>query len=270
MLSSILPSSVLKSLPIDIITKGTYQPRIDFNTEALQQLADSIKTQGIIQPIVVRPISNSHQAAPSYELIAGERRWRAAQLAGLDEIPALIREVSDQAVAAIALIENIQREALKPLEQAQAIQRLIHEFGLTHQQTAQELGCSRSNISNLLRLLNLGETATRLLNQGHLEMGHARALLKLNENLQAHISQKIVQKNLSVRQTERLVKYLPASTMKKAKTQTSQPEIQQLEQNLSEKLGAAVSLNYQSNGKGKLVIEYHNLDELEGILAHIN
>lgn len=258
----------LTFLAIEQISKGRYQPRIDFNAEALQQLAASIKTQGLIQPIVVRSLSQQG-LEPQYELIAGERRWRAAQLAGLYEIPAIVRKVSDQVMASMSLIENLQREALKPLEQAQALRRLIDEFGLTHQQTANEVGRSRAAVSNLLRLLELGETAHDLLKQGKLEMGHARALLSLNTIQQAKIAQQVVQKKLSVRATERLVK-ATLSPQKSVHAQSDCIEIKQLEQTLSEKLGTKLSLNYQKNGSGKVVIEYASLDELEGILARIN
>jgi len=262
--------SQLALLPIESIIKGSYQPRIDFNAEALQQLATSIKAQGIIQAIVVRRLNDytNNNSQQHYELIAGERRWRAAQLAGLYEIPAIVRDVSDQAMAAMSLIENIQREALKPLEQAYALRRLISEFGLTHQQTADEVGRSRSSVTNLLRLLELGNTARELLTQGKLEMGHARALLSLSVSQQADAAQHVAQQQLSVRETERLVKRL---LRPKVVSQCNEiaPEIQQLEQQLSEKLGAKLSFNYQINGSGKLVIEYHSLDELEGILAHM-
>jgi len=258
----------LTLLAIEHIRKGRYQPRIDFNTEALQQLAESIQAQGLIQPIVVRRLTQQG-AELRYELIAGERRWRAAQIVGLYEIPAIVREVSDQAMAAMSLIENLQREDLKPLEQAHALRCLIDEFGLTHQQTADEVGRSRTAVSNLLRLLELGKTARELLIQGELEMGHARALLSLNFSQQAQAAQQVVQKHLSVRATERLVKSVlhPKSP---SQSNTVSVEIQQLEQQLSEKLGAKLSFNYQANGSGKLVIEYHSLNELEGILAHIH
>jgi ParB family chromosome partitioning protein len=266
-----MKTSQLALLPIEYIIKGSYQPRIDFNPEALQQLARSITTQGIIQAIVVRKLEQgaNKNSTQRYELIAGERRWRAAQLAGLYEIPAIVRNVSDQAMATMSLIENIQREALKPLEQAYALRRLINEFGLTHQQTASEVGRSRSSVTNLLRLLELGHMARKLLTQGKLEMGHARALLSLSLSQQADAAQQVVQQQLSVRATERLVKRLLQSKVASKLNETA-PEIQQLEQQLSEKLGAKLSFNYQANGSGKLVIEYHSLNELEGILAHIH
>jgi ParB family chromosome partitioning protein len=264
-------NAVLKQLPIELITKGSYQPRINFDAEALSALADSIKEQGIIQPIVVRAIQDkTHRTG--YELIAGERRWRAAQLAGLHEIPAIIRQVSDQSMALMSLIENIQREDLRPLEQAQALRCLIDEFNLSHQQAAEKIGRSRSAVSNLLRLLDLGKTATDLLNNAQLEMGHARALLSLAPKQQAQVAKQVAKQAWSVRKTESFVKNLltaPTSPKQQKIVQISS-EIQQLEQDLSEKLGAKVSLNYQKSGKGKLSIEYHSLDELEGILAHIH
>ena len=257
----------LTFLAIEHIRKGRYQPRINFDADALQQLADSIKAQGMIQPIVVRCLAK--KGIKSYELIAGERRWRAAQLAGLHEIPAIVREVSNQAMAAMSLIENLQREALQPLEQAHALRRLRDEFGLTHQQIANEVGYSRTAVSNLLRLLALGKPARELLLRGELEMGHARALLGLNPVQQAQLAQQVAQQHLSVRATERLVRNILQPKVSSS-PQVVSVEIQQLEQQLSEKLGAKLSLNYQANGSGKLVIEYHSLNELEGILAHIH
>lgn len=253
----------LQKLPVEHIVKGQYQPRINIDPEALQNLADSIKAQGLVQPVVVRKL-----APNKYELIAGERRWRASQIAGLHEIPAIIREIPDQAAAAMSLIENIQREDLNPLEEANAMSRLIDEFGLTHQQTAEAVGRSRSAVSNLLRLLDLGASTKELLDKGELEMGHARALLMLKEPLQAETATKVASRGMSVRDTERLVKRLLNPVEPKEKTTTS-PEVQRLEQNLSETLGANVNISYNNKGQGKLMIEYNSLDELDGILEHI-
>lgn len=257
--------SALKVLPVDKIQKGKYQPRLSVDPEALQELADSIKAQGLVQPVVVRPIGQGQ-----YELIAGERRWRATQIAGLHEIPAVIKDIPDQAAAAMSLIENIQREDLNPLEEANALDRLIHEFGLTHQQTADAVGRSRSAVSNLLRLLELNAEVKSLLDQRALEMGHARALLALPAGLQTMAAHKVANKGMSVRDTEKMVKSLLAPKDNKAKSRAVSPEVQKLEQSLGEKLGANVQIQYNNKGRGKLMIEYNSLDELDGILAHIN
>jgi ParB family chromosome partitioning protein len=256
--------SALKILPIEKIQKGKYQPRIHIDPEALQELADSIKAQGLVQPVVVRPI-----ASGQYELIAGERRWRASQIAGMHDIPAVIKDIPDQAAAAMSLIENIQREDLNPLEEANALERLIHEFGLTHQQTADAVGRSRSAVTNLLRLLELTEEVKQLLDQRAIEMGHARAMLVLPANLQIEAANKVAAKGLSVRDTEKLVKALLNPKDKKAEERKVLPEVQKLEQSLADKLGANVKIQYNNKGKGKLLIEYNSLDELDGILDHI-
>lgn len=257
--------SSLKILPVDKIQKGKYQPRLTVDPEALQELADSIKAQGLVQPVVVRPIGQG-----LYELIAGERRWRATQIAGLHDIPAVIKDIPDQAAAAMSLIENIQREDLNPLEEANALDRLIREFGLTHQQTAEAVGRSRSAVSNLLRLLELNAEVKVLLDQRELEMGHARALLALPAGLQTMAAAKVVSKGMSVRDTEKLVKNLLEPKDNSVKPRAVSPEVQKLEQSLGEKLGASVQIQYNNKGKGKLMIEYNSLDELDGILAHIN
>lgn len=259
----------LKSLPVDILQRGRYQPRQDFEPGSLQELADSIKAQGVVQPIVVRPLA----AQPGrYEIIAGERRWRATQLAGLHEIPVVVRDVPDQAAMAMALIENIQRENLNPIEEATALQRLIDEFALTHSQTAEAVGRSRAAVSNLLRLLSLSEEAKRLLEKGELEMGHARALLALELSQQSQAARQVVSRGLSVRETEQLVRKMlkpkePSFTS--ASQNTLDPDTRQLQEQLSEKLGAKVQFQHSAKGKGKLVINYNNLDELDGILQHI-
>lgn len=254
---------ILKKLPVEKIQPGAYQPRSHMDPDALQELADSIKAQGVVQPIVVRRLSLG-----GYELIAGERRWRAAQLAGLHEVPAVIREIPDQAAAAMALIENIQRENLNALEEAVALRRLIDEFGLTHQQTADAVGRSRAAITNLLRLLELSTEVKSLLEQRQLEMGHARALLALTqETVQVATAHKIVQRQLSVRDTERLIKnLLEGQSAKKPATRAANTELSHLEQQLASQLGAKVAIRYNRKGKGKMVIEYNSLDELDGIL----
>ncbi len=259
----------LRKLPVDLIQRGKYQPRHDMHQESLQDLADSIKAQGVVQPIVVRPIGKGPHAR--YEIIAGERRWRAAQLAGLQDIPAVIRDVPDRAAIAMSLIENIQRENLNPLEESRALQRLIQEFELTHQEAAEAVGRSRAAVSNLLRLLELTDEVKELVEAGKLEMGHARALLALNGNEQTQTARQVADKGLSVRETERLVKRL-ASAEHKAPTPAKRvdPDIRRLEADLSDKLGAKVSLEQGRGGKGKLVIGYNSLDELDGILERIH
>lgn len=264
----------LKKIPVDLLQRGKYQPRIDLRQETLQELADSIKAQGVVQPIIVRPLGED--ASPSeqrYEIIAGERRWRAAQLAGLHEIPAVIRRVPDEAAIAMALIENIQRENLNPLEEARALQRLISEFEMTHAAAAEAVGRSRAAVSNLLRLLELGDEAKGLVEHREIEMGHARALLGLdNKRQQAEVAAQVAQQKLSVRETEALVKRLssmPAASVQEAAARAD-PNIRKLEGELSEKLGAKVQVQHASSGKGKLVISYHTLDELDGILEHIH
>jgi ParB family chromosome partitioning protein len=252
----------LRHLPVDLIQRGRYQPRVDMRPESLEDLASSIRAQGVVQPIVVRAISSNR-----YEIIAGERRWRAAQMAGLHEIPAVVRQVPDQAAMAMALIENIQREELNPMEEAHALQRLLDEFGLTHQETADAVGRSRVAVTNLLRLLALNEDVKRLLENGDLEMGHARALLALSGELQSSAARIVVAKGLSVRETEQLVKQLQQEPKAKPAAKVD-PDVRRLEQDLSDKLGAKVQIQ-DSKGKGKLLIHYNSLDELDGILAHL-
>lgn len=256
----------LRNLPIDLIQRGRYQPRVDMRTESLQELADSIRAQGVVQPIVVRPIG-----ADQYEIIAGERRWRAAQLAGLQEIPTVVRRVDDRATIAMALIENIQRENLNPMEEANALKRLIEEFELTHQQAAEAVGRSRVAVSNLLRLLDLQPQVRELVEHRQLEMGHARALLGLKGDQQYQASQQVLKKGLSVRETEQLVRKLSAPPAKKTTTTKARldPDVRRLQDDLASKLGAGVQIQHKSGGKGKLVIQYNSLDELEGILGHI-
>jgi ParB family transcriptional regulator, chromosome partitioning protein len=267
------PSEELAKLPLDRLQRGRYQPRMDLRPETLQELADSIKAQGIVQPIVVRPIDGTQAfEAQRYEIIAGERRWRAAQMAGLAEIPALIRNIPDEAVIAVALIENIQRESLNPLEEAKALDRLIREFQMTHQQAADAVGRSRAAVSNLLRLLDLAPELSELLERRELEMGHARALLGLpNRRQQAEVGGLVAKKGISVRETEALVRRMlaPAKPASAREDSQSDPDVQRLERELAEKLGAKVAIRHAATGKGRLVIDYHSLEELEGILAHI-
>ncbi|MBY0545632.1 MAG: ParB/RepB/Spo0J family partition protein, partial [Gammaproteobacteria bacterium] len=239
------------------------QPRKEMNPAALEELANSIKAQGLLQPIVVRPIDTNQ-----YEVIAGERRWRAAELAGLTEIPALIRDVSDQITMALALIENIQRENLNPMEEAAAIHRLIEECDLTHNDVAQTLGKSRVTVTNLLRLMTLNADVKYLLECGDIDLGHAKVLLSLTGHQQSYAAKLVAEKNLSVRETEALVKKLQNSLTKKP-IKHEDPDIRDLIQSLSEKLGAKIDIQHGAKGKGKLSIYYNTLDELEGILAHM-
>jgi ParB family chromosome partitioning protein len=254
----------LCTLPVDIIQRGKYQPRIDMHKDTLQDLADSISAQGVLQPIVVRSVG-----AGKYEIIAGERRWRAAQLAGLHEIPAIVREVEDRAAMAIALIENIQRENLNPLEEARALDRLIREFELTHEQAAEAVGRSRAAVSNLLRLLELEDSVKDMVEHGVLEMGHARALLALSGARQIEAARQVKARGLSVRATEGLVRQLLQPRKPRPAAGVKDPDIQRLESSLADKLGASVQIRAGRGGKGKLEISYNSLDELDGILAHI-
>jgi ParB family chromosome partitioning protein len=261
----------LRSLAIDLLQRGKYQPRHDMRPDSLQDLADSIRAQGVVQPIVVRPLQAQAGKPRHYEIIAGERRWRAAQLAGLREVPAVIRDVPDEAAVAMALIENIQRENLNPLEEASALSRLIQEFEMTHQQAADAVGRSRAAVSNLLRLLELPDEVKSLVAERRIEMGHARAILGLAQpRQQAEVGQLVAKKGLSVRETEALVRKLikpkgPAS----AKPPVIDPNVRQLENELGERLGARVQIQQSRGGTGKLVIAYNSLDELDGILEHI-
>ncbi|HSF77071.1 MAG TPA: ParB/RepB/Spo0J family partition protein [Steroidobacteraceae bacterium] len=264
----------LAHLPVDLLQRGKYQPRLDMREESLAELADSIRAQGVVQPIVVRPLAAPEPGASQrYEIIAGERRWRAAQMAGLATVPAVIRRVSDEAAVAMSLIENIQRENLNPLEEARALERLIGEFELTHQEAADAVGRSRAAVSNLLRLLELPDEVKALVEQRSLEMGHARALLGLqNRRQQAEVGALIAKKSLSVREAEALVRRLlakPAGDSGDRDGGRKDPDIARLEADLAEKLGAKVEVRHAASGKGRLVISYHSLDELDGILAHI-
>lgn len=256
----------LQQLPVEQLQRGKYQPRKDIRQEALEELANSIKAQGVMQPIVVRPIGKQ-----KYEIIAGERRWRATQLAGLDTVPAIIRDIDDNAAIAMALIENIQREDLNPIEEAFALQRLQDEFELTQQQVADAVGRSRAMVANLLRLLNLSEETKKMLANGDIEMGHARALLALDVSQQTRTAKEVIRRGLSVRQTEGLVRQLGknASGIHKKSTIKTDPNINKLQHQLSEKLGASVVIEHATKGHGKLIVSYNSLDELDGILKHI-
>lgn len=258
-------SADLREVPVDLLQPGKYQPRTDMHPESLEDLASSIKAQGVVQPIVIRPIGGDR-----YEIIAGERRWRAAQIAGLHEIPAVVRDVPDEAAVAMALIENIQREDLNPIEEAIALQRLIEEFEMTHQQAAGAVGRSRAAVSNLLRLLTLNDDVRKMLEHGDLEMGHARALLALQGNAQSDAAREVATKAYSVRETEQLVRRLsgPATSTKKA-SKSLDPDIKRLQDELASKLSAKVLFQHTAKGNGKLVIQYNSLDELEGILQRI-
>jgi ParB family chromosome partitioning protein len=253
-----------RQLPVDLIQRGQYQPRRDMAPESLQELADSIVAQGVMQPIVVRPISDQR-----FEIIAGERRWRATQMAGLDVIPAVIRDVSDETAIAMALIENIQREDLNPIEEAASLQRLQREFDLTQQEVATAVGKSRSTVANLLRLMTLQEDVRRLVEHGDLEMGHARALLGLEGAEQSQAARSVVAKGLSVRQTEALVRNLLTKKTQPTRGKQIDPNIRRLQDDLSQRLGAPVLIQHSAKGRGKVVLSYNSLDELDGILGHI-
>jgi ParB family chromosome partitioning protein len=257
-------SSELQYLPLDLIQRGKYQPRRDMDPTALEELAQSIKSHGVMQPIVVRPIADGR-----FEIVAGERRWRASHQAGLEKIPAMVRELPDEAAIAMALIENIQREDLNPIEEAVALQRLQQEFQLTQQQVAEAVGKSRVTITNLLRLIALPEEIKTLLSHGDLEMGHARALLGLPAEQQVEGARHVVARGLSVRQTEALVRQWLNSKEKPVTETKTDPDINRLEQRLAERLGSPVQIKHGQKGKGQLVIRYNSLDELQGVLAHI-
>ena len=262
----------LQAIPLDLLQRGQYQPRVDMRQDSLENLAASIRVQGVVQPIVVRAIGAT---GPSqrYEIIAGERRWRAAQLAELDEIPAVIRKVADEDAIAISLIENIQRENLNPLEEAGALERLIREFDLTHAEAATAVGRSRAAVSNLLRLQELSDKVKPMLEERQLDMGHARALLSISDPVQQYdAARQVVRKGLSVRDTERLVKRMLDSKGSKSKARpvaAVDADIRRLEVEVSEKIGARVRVEHSRKGSGRLVIPYNSLDELDGILKHI-
>jgi len=262
---------VLKRIPVELLQRGQYQPRVDMRQDSLEDLANSITAQGVVQPIVVRPIKTEGKTQ-RYEIVAGERRWRAAQLAGLADIPAVVRDVPDESAIAMALIENIQRENLNPLEEARALDRLIREFDLTHAEAASAVGRSRAAVSNLLRLQDLSEKVKPLLEDRQIEMGHARALLAISDATQQFdAARQVVKKGLSVRETEKLVRHMLSGGTSKAvkKPATVDADIRRLEIEVSEKLGAKVRVDHSKKGAGKLIISYNSLDELDGILKHI-
>ena len=263
----------LQKIPVELLQRGRYQPRVDMRQDTLENLADSIKSQGVVQPIVARPLQKQNGKVQRYEIVAGERRWRAAQMAGLAEIPAIVRDVSDDAAIATALIENIQREDLNPLEEAAALERLIREFDLTHQEGAEAIGRSRASVSNLLRLLELSDKVRPMLESRQLEMGHARALLSISDGTQQFdVARQVVKKGLSVRATEQLVRRVlsnQAGKKNKASGATPDADITRLQIEISGRLGARVRIDHTTKGSGKLVINYNSLAELDGILEHI-
>jgi ParB family chromosome partitioning protein len=263
----------LVQIPVELLQRGMYQPRVDIRQETLQDLATSIQAQGVVQPIVVRPVASGNNQTQRYEIVAGERRWRAAQMAGLHDIPAIIRDIPDESAIAMALIENIQREDLNPIEESRALDRLIREFKLTHAEAADAVGRSRAAVSNLLRLQELSSKVMPLLEARELEMGHARALLAITNPAQQYdAARQVVKNGMSVRETERLVRRMLDTAGKKKPvkaTAEGSADIRRLEMDVSQKLGAKVKLDHTRKGSGKLVISYNSLDELDGILKHI-
>jgi ParB family chromosome partitioning protein len=263
----------LVHIPVELLQRGLYQPRVDIRQETLQDLATSIKAQGVVQPIVVRPVASGNNQTQRYEIVAGERRWRAAQMAGLHDIPALIRDIPDESAIAMALIENIQREDLNPIEESRALDRLIREFDLTHAEAADAVGRSRAAVSNLLRLQELSSKVMPLLEAREIEMGHARALLAITNGAQQYdAARQVIKNGMSVRETERLVRRMLDTAGKKKPPKAAaegSADIRRLEMDVSEKLGAKVRLEHTKKGAGKLVISYNSLDELDGILKHI-
>lgn len=264
-------SEQLRILPVDMVVRGQYQPRMEMDPNALEELANSIKSQGVVQPIVVRPIKGTN----TYEIIAGERRWRATQLAGLHEIPVIVKDVTDQTAMCLALIENIQREDLNPIDESRALSRLLQEFKMTHDAVAEAVGRSRSSVSNLLRLLDLHVDVQQLLESGKIEMGHGRAILSLDIANQSEGARKVVQQGLSVRATEQLVRRLkdngnkPKDSKKSSDSFKLDPNLRSLQEDLSDRLGAAVAIKHNKSGKGMLEISYNSLDELDGLLKKI-
>jgi ParB family transcriptional regulator, chromosome partitioning protein len=265
--------AALREVPVDLLERGRYQPRVDMRDDSLAELAESIKAQGVVQPIVVRPLASQGDGETRYEIVAGERRWRAAQLAGLHAIPAVVRDIPDESAVAVALIENIQRENLNPIEEARALSRLVEEFGLTHEDAAAAVGRSRTTVTNLLRLLELPRAVRTFLESRELDMGHARALLGLpTPEMQFEIAERIVKQGWSVREAEAAVRRVAGTSGDKsrgsAREAPSDPNVRRLETDLAETLGATVKIEHGPKG-GRVVIRYHGLEELEGILAHI-
>jgi ParB family chromosome partitioning protein len=255
----------LAQLPIGTLRPGKYQPRTRMDETSLAELADSIRSRGVIQPIVVRPVSDTQ-----YEIIAGERRWRAARIAGLDKVPVVIREVPDEAALGIGLIENIQREDLNPIEEANGLARLIGEFKLTHEEVAKAIGRSRAGVTNLLRLLELAPAVQDMVQDARIDMGHARALLSLSKSRQVELANQIAEKGLSVRETERLVQQATsAAPAARPAPHRLDPDSRRLQEELCESLGATVRLKPRSGGKGSVVIDYSSLDELQGLLKRL-
>lgn len=260
----------IMQIPVEQCQRGRYQPRKAIDEQSLEELAQSIKSQGVMQPITVRPLQASETKGARYEIIAGERRWRACQLAGLDTVPAMVRELADEAAIAMALIENLQRDDLNPMEEAYALERLQQEFDLTHQQIADTVGKSRAAVSNSLRLTSLASEARKLLENGDLEMGHARALLSLPTKQQPGAAYDVVERALTVRQTEALVKQLQEPPKKTpTKPDALDPDIASLQDDLEGKLGVPIQIKHKSDGSGQLLLKYNSLDELDGVLAHI-
>lgn len=258
-------------VPVDLLQRGQYQPRVDMRQDTLEELAKSIKVQGVVQPIVARRIQKTGKTQ-RYEIVAGERRWRAAQMAGLQDIPTIVRDIPDESAIAMALIENIQRENLNPLEEARALDRLIREFDLTHQEGADAVGRSRASVSNLLRLLDLSDKVSSMLETRQIEMGHARALLSITDKTQQFdAARQVVKKGMSVRETEQLVRHMLSGDGNKtqAPADSKDNDIRRLEKDITDRLGAKVRIDHSKKGSGKLVISYNSLDELDGILKHI-
>ena len=256
-----------RELPVETIRRSPYQPRVKIDPEALEELTRSVRAHGVVQPVIVRPVGEGR-----YELVAGERRWRAAQAAGLETVPAVVREVPDEVALSIAIIENIQREDLTPLEEARGVARLIEEFSMTHREVAEAVGRSRPAVSNLLRLLDLNEDVRARLEAGDLEMGHARALLALSGLQQSRAALLVVERSLSVRQTEALVRRMQSGSDEDAGEEADDrdPDIDRLETRLGDLIGSEVSIRHGKRGSGRLVIRYHSLDELDGILERID
>ena len=263
----------LSSVPVEHLQRGQYQPRVDIRQDSLEELASSIQSQGIVQPIVARPVASGKNKTQRYEIVAGERRWRAAQMAGLHEVPVIIRDIPDESAIAMALIENIQRENLNPLEESRALDRLIREFDLTHAEAAEAVGRSRAAVSNLLRLQELSEKVLPMLEAREIEMGHARALLSISSAAQQFdAARQVVKNGMSVRETERMVRRMQENSGAKKSTKSASSgnaDIRRLEVEVSEKLGAKVRVDHSKKGSGKLIVSYNSLDELDGILKHI-
>jgi ParB family chromosome partitioning protein len=264
-----IAGATLDELPLDSLQRGIYQPRREMAPEALNDLADSIKRHGIMQPIVVRRLGSNAPDGAQYEIVAGERRWRAARLAGLTHIPAIVRDLPDELAIALALIENIQREDLSPMEQAHALQRFHDEFGMSHQEIADAVGKARTTVSNLLRLMSLEDDVKTMLDHGDLDMGHARAMLPLDAVMQVTVARQVVDRGLSVRQTEQLIRDILHPPAPKPERPIL-PDVEQLTRRLSERFGAEVQIDHNDKGRGRMTIRYHSLDELDGILAIID